>query len=73
MSLGFAVGVLLLLLTGLPWSLLLLLLPGLRRNAMKPVMFERAVIRKLMSVGTDVGVPLPRWLPRWLLLLLYGL
>ena len=40
---------------------------------MKAVMFERAVIRKLISVGTDVGVPLPRCLPRWLLLLLYGL
>ena len=40
---------------------------------MKAVMFESEVIRKLMSVGTDVGVLLPRWLPRWLLLLLYGL
>ena len=30
---------------------------------MKAVMFERA----LQSVGTDVGVPLPRRQPRWLL------
>ena len=40
---------------------------------MKAVIFERAVIRKFMSVGTDVGVPLPRRQPRWLLLMLYRL
>ena len=35
MSLGTAVGVLLLLLTGLPWALLLQLLPGLGLGALE--------------------------------------
>ena len=32
-----------------------------------------AAVAAVWAVGTDVGVPLPRWLQRWLLLLLHGL
>ena len=32
-----------------------------------------AAAAAVWAVGTDVGVPLPRWLQQWLLLLLRGL